>query len=155
MRYLEGEKVAQVLSGIISAKKQQHDYETDLTAGRILRVTGGGAVDFGGSEERVAEREELQPRKESPDDKHGWWNLAEGSYIVELNERPVLSKNQIGFLQPHERLVRAGATHPSFYFRAERERLETMIVVGTGGVRIKENARISKFLLLQLDTGDD
>ncbi len=154
MQYLEGDDVRRFLEGIISPKKQQHHYETDLTAGTVFEVTGGGAVDFGGSEERVAERREVQPEKKSSDDDYGWWELAEGSYIVQFNERPALHDNHIGFIQPHERLVRAGATHPSFYFREARDQLETLIVVGKGGIHIKENARISKCLILQTDSED-
>ena len=152
MHYLEGDDVRRFLEGIISPKKQQHHYETDLTVGKVFEISSGGAVDFGGSEERVAERRELQAKKKSSDDDYGWWNLPQGSYVVEFNERPVLRENHIGFIQPHERLVRAGATHPSFYFRMARERLETVIVVGTGGINIKENARITKCLILQTDS---
>jgi len=153
MRFLEGDQVAQVVDGIISSKKQQGRYEMDLTVARVFEVTGGGAVDFGGSEEEAAARNELQPQKESDDDKYGWWHLAEGSYVVEFNERPALLDTQIAFLQPHERLVRAGAAHAGFFLREAPDRLETLITVGTGGIRIKQNARITRCLVLQLDSG--
>ena len=150
MRYLEGDAVASILKGMICAKRQQHHYETDLTANSIYRLTGPGAVDFGGSEELPAPSEKITPEKTSAEDSYGWWDLAPGTYILRYNEVAALAESQIGFVQPHERLVRAGATHPSFYFRAERESLETGLVVGSGGVRIKENARVSKLLVLEL-----
>lgn len=151
MYYLEAEQISDQFEGMISAKKQQRGYETDLTVASVYEITGGGAVDFGGSEEQAAGRNALDPQKESPEDKYGWWNLSEGSYVVAFNEKPVLVDSQIGFIQPHERLVRAGAAHPSYYFRNADEHLETVIVVGRGGVHIKENARISKCLVLQLE----
>jgi dUTP pyrophosphatase len=151
MRYLDGDAAAAVLKGMISAKRQQHHYETDLTAGAIYRLTGPGAVDFGGSEEEPAPREMIQPKKKSPDDNYGWWELESGTYVLRFNEVAVLTESQIGFVQPHERLLRAGATHPSYYFREERELLETALTVGASGVRIKENARVSKLLILELE----
>jgi dUTP pyrophosphatase len=150
MRYLEGDAVAAVLTEMISANRQQHHYETDLTAGSIYRVTGPGAVDFWGSEEESAPRELIQPKKKAAQDNYGWWELQSGTYVLRFNEVAALTENQIGFVQPHERLVRAGATHPSCYFREERESLETSLTVGAGGVRTKENARVSKMLLLEL-----
>lgn len=152
MYYLEGERVAEVLKGLISEKHQRHHHETDLTVRQVCRVTGGGAVDFGGSEEEVAPRERVEPKKESPDDKHGWWTLPAGSYVLRFNEVPALRSDQIAFIQPHERLIRAGAMHASYYFREEREYIETTILVGSGGIHIKENARVSKLLVLQLGT---
>ena len=150
MKYLEGEHVAEVLKGLISEKHQRHHYETDLTVQGIFRLTGGGSVDFGGSEESVAPREEVPAVKQSPEDTYGWWELSEGSFVLRFNEVPALKGDQIAFIQPHERLVRAGALHASYYFREEREHLETTMFVGAGGVRIKENARVSKLLILQL-----
>ena len=150
MRYLDGDTVAAILRGAISIKHQQHRYETDLTANSIFRIIGPGAVDFGGSEEQPAPSEAIPPEKRSPEDKFGWWELAPGTYVLRFNEVAELTDSQVGFVQPHERLVRAGATHPSYYFREVREALETGLVVGGGGVRIKQNARVSKLLVLEL-----
>jgi deoxycytidine triphosphate deaminase len=150
MEYLGGDAVANALEGLISRKRQQHHYETDLTAGRIFRVTKRGAVDFGGSEEEPAAREEVEPVKASPDDQYGWWELEGGMYVVSYNEVPSLADTQIAFIQPHERLLRAGGTHASYYFRETRDILEAILVVGNVGVRIKQNARVSKLLILQL-----
>lgn len=151
MKYLEGKRVAEILKGTVSEKHQQHHRETDLTVARIYRITGSGSVDFGGSEEEAAPREEVKAEPAAADDKHGWWSLAEGDYVIRFNEVAALSQSQIAFLQPHERLARAGGTHPSFYFREEREFLEVTLHVGSGGLRVKENARVSKLLILELE----
>ena len=150
MQYLAGKAVAERIQGLISEKHQRHHYETDLTVRAIYRVTGPGSVDFGGSEETEAPRDELSPVKRSDQDQYGWWDLGPGSYVVRFNETPHLEENQIAFLQPHERLMRAGALHGSYNFRETREFLETTIMVGSGGIRIKENARVSKLLVLRI-----
>lgn len=150
MKYLNGEHVAAVLKGLISEKHQRHDFETDLTVAIISRVSGGGVVDFGGSEERPADITEMPPTKRDDTDQYGWWDLDAGSYMITYNEVPALEDHHIAFVQPHERLIAAGATHPSFHFRAERRSIQTMLSVGSGGVQIKENARISKLLIIDV-----
>lgn len=150
MRYLTGGEVAAHLEGVLHSGTQQHDYETDLTAGTIFRVTGAGALDFGGSEYEEAPREQLQPQKADVGDDYGWWTLEPGAYIVRYNETIQPTSTQIAFIQPHERLLLAGGFHAAFHFRAARPHLETLVQVGTGGLRVKENARISKLLIVSL-----
>lgn len=150
MKYLAGQKVTAIVENLIDAGVQGHDYESDLTVGQVSRPAGPGSVDFGGSEASVAALEPIAPERSAAEE-HGWWVLAPGAYLIRFNEVPQLGINQIAFIQPHERLVRAGAMHPSFYFRATREHLDTMLLVGGGGIRIKENARVSKLLVLELE----
>lgn len=153
MRYLNGEEVSKMLDGIVHEETQRHDYETDLTAGAVYRITGPGAVDFGGSEHEPAPRAEVTPEKASPGDDYGWWALVPGTYVVRFNEVPMLSANHIAYVQPHERLLDAGAYHPTFYFRDRRPHVEALVTVGMGGLRMKQNARVSKLLVLDLVAG--
>ena len=150
MRYLSGDEVGSALANLIHQETQQHDYETDLTVGALFRLTGPGALDFGGSEYEAAAREALEPQKASPDDNYGWWTLEADSTIVRYNEAVSLAENQIAFVQPHERLLLAGGFHPPFHFRGRRDNLETLLTVGQAGLRIKENARVSKLLIVQV-----
>jgi deoxycytidine triphosphate deaminase len=151
MHTLPGSEVAQHLAGILHPDTQQHDYEVDLTAGAIFAITGPGAIDFGGSELLPAPREAIQPETTIPEDKYGWWMLDPGSYIVRFNETIQQQPDQIAFIQPHERLLQAGGFHATCHFRDTREHLETLLIVGAGGLRIKENARLSKLLIFRLD----
>lgn len=153
MRYLNGDEVAALTEGVVDEATQQHDYETDLTVSRVYRLMGAGAVDFGGSEYKAAPRTEVDPLKRKKDDDYGWWDLEPGTYIVRFNEVVTLAANHIAYVQPHERLLDAGAHHPTFYFRAQRPYLETLLTVGSGGLSIKENARVSKLLVLDLTAG--
>ncbi len=151
MRYLAGPEVSKLLENVIHSGKQQHDYETDLTVASVYALRGGGALDLGGSEYSESQRDELAPRKRSEDDKYGWWDLEFGAYLIRFNEVPRLAVNHIGYIQPHERLMHAGATHPTFYFRDTRDYLETLLTVGAPRISIKQNARVSKLLVLQVD----
>ncbi len=149
MKYLKGSDVAHFLGGVISEKHQQHDFETDLTVAAVERLTVAGAVDFGGSEFAAAGGEPIAPVKKNDDDTYGWWKLAPGTYRLRYNERPDLEERHIAFVQPHERLLAAGADHPTFYFRGPRKAMETLLTVGSAGCAIKENARVSKLLILE------
>jgi len=155
MHYLQGKDVTAVLKNLINEETQRHDYETDLTIAEVFRLTGKGAIDFGGSEYKMAERTLIEPQKASGSAKYGWWDLEIGTYMISFNEVSRLEVGQIAFVQPHERLQLAGATHPTFYYRGRREDLKTLLTVGSAGIRIKENARISKLLILQLDQADE
>jgi len=151
MRYLTGATVKDRIDGIVHTATQQHDYETDLTVTAIYEIVGPGEIDFGGSEFKPAERTELAPVKRDHDDQYGWWELPPGTYVVRYNEVPDLRDDLLAFVQPHERLQQAGATHPTFWFRDTREHVETLLNVGDGGINIKQNARLSKLLILTLD----
>jgi hypothetical protein len=58
-----------------------------LTVKRIGKLHSGGSLDFGGSQYSEAVIEWMEPEKKAEDDKYGWWQLNEGSYWVEYNER--------------------------------------------------------------------
>lgn len=150
MHYLNGEEVAGLTEGVIHTETQQHDYEVDLTASEVYRLTGAGSVDFGDSEYMAAPRATVKALKRKKDDEYGWWDLEPGTYIVRFNEVATLKANHIAYVQPHERLLDAGAHHPTFYFRDERPHLEVLLTVGSGGLSIKQNARISKLLVLDI-----
>jgi deoxycytidine triphosphate deaminase len=144
---------ASAISGVISEKHQQGYFATDLTVAEVHEVTGSGAVDFGGSEEERAPRKPLGAQKQNPDDDYGWWELPAGAYVFRCNERLNLSEGGLAFVQPHPRLIRAGAYHPSIYLSADSadqasdSGLEITVTVGARGIRIKENARVSQLFL--------
>ena len=64
--------------------------------------------------------------------------------MLEFNEGLRLGENEFAVLEPDERLLRAGATHSMLFLRGQGERLETMLLVGTMSVLIKQNARVSR-----------
>lgn len=151
MRILTGQQVAERLENVVHLPTQVHHYAVDLTVAQVYRVAGGGNLDFGGTELTEAPRERLEPELASPDDKYGWWDLPAGTYIVRYNETVDPGEQGIAFVQPHERILMAGVYHPAFHFRGRRETLETLFVVGDGGCRLKENCRVSKLLIFDLE----
>ena len=146
---LTGEQIARTIQKLISAKKQVHEYWLDLTVVRIHRVKGMASLDFGGSEFQPGKSELCLPVKMSPEDAYGWWELHEGYYLLEYNENFVAQENQIAILQPHAHLLAGGCFHPTLLVREVDSRLSVPLWVPKLGLRIKENARISRLWVVQ------
>jgi len=143
MRILTGEEVQPLLAGIIYAERQRQKRSFDLTVKVICRLKLPGALDFGGSEFKPTEVEVQKERRRNPGDKYGWWELSPGGYMVRFNETLSLPEGYVAMLVPHERLLRAGGTHPLLFLQTGEVPSEVPLVVPSVGLQIKENARIS------------
>lgn len=143
MNVRTGDTLWNRFDGLLHRETQEHDTTIHITASDIYRITEGGQLDFGGSEYKASTHDPVETRKKNPDDSYGWWFLAEGLYRVEFNEGIRLEEGEIATVQPLERLLQAGASHPGFRVETSRETLVTILSVGTGGVEIKENARLA------------
>lgn len=119
-----------------------------LTAGRIGTLVGRGSLDFGGSEYAPAPTAWQEPVKANPDDKYGWWHLEPGSYLLEFNESVKLEAGERVIFQIWEEAARTGIAHPTEVIVGSREPLATVMQVAAPGVDIKENARLSRVVLL-------
>jgi deoxycytidine triphosphate deaminase len=146
---LEGARVAKLLSNLVYEKKQVHERSVDLTVKSLARLATTGSIDFGGSEYATGEKVPLIPGKMTADDKYGWWLLAAGEFIAEYNERLSLPPEHLAIIQPHERLLEIGVTHGTRVLTEPDEKLVSLIHVCQADVRIKENARISKLIVLR------
>lgn len=149
MHVLDGDETATQLDGLVHLDTQRADYGIDLTAGAVYRLTGGGQLDFGGSEFEPAPRETLTPELANSDDDYGWWTLEAGTYIIRYNETPALDPNHWAQVVPHPRLLQAGLHHPTFVVANAPDAgpLETPLFVGPSGGRLKENGRISRLIV--------
>ena len=135
------DSLADRLEGIVHADAQVSDRGVDLTAAEIREVDEPGRVDFGGGELSDAESSPVETEKRNPDDDYGWWNLDEGQYLLSHNE--TLTGEGLAVLQPRTELRERGASHPTAF----TESLGPVpLSVPTGGVRLKENARVSTLL---------
>lgn len=148
-------RIQDMVSGIISEKKQFPEGESTalLTVAGVGTFSDRGSLDFGGSEYSEANIKWLTPQKKTEDDKHGWWHLSEGLYVVELNERVTPAKESALYLHIWEAAERAGIVHPSrVLFPDDSEEsvrpLRVTVSVGSNGVDIKENARLSKLTIV-------
>ncbi|HUJ40728.1 MAG TPA: hypothetical protein VLW54_09300 [Candidatus Acidoferrales bacterium] len=144
MEPVSGQEAAARLSGMISPKYQVHGYAIDLTAKQIYGLDPSGQVDFGGTEYSPSGRVPVASLRRNREDKYEWWDLGRGAYIVEFNENLALQPNEFAIVEPDERLVRCGAFHGTTFLRGQGERLETLLMVGTLSVLIKQNARVSR-----------
>ncbi len=138
------------VSNIISQKKQVDAPFIDLTLKKLFRVKSGGELDFGGSEFKPGNLEPCIPVKRQPEDAYGWWELHEGYYLFEYNEQLTLSDDQLAWIQPHPHLLASGCFHPTLTITHIDENLKIPFWVPKIGVRIKQNARISRILIMEL-----
>lgn len=129
------------LDGIVHEDTQVHDFGVDLTASTIYEVDGPGRVDFGGGELQAARIDPVETSLRDPDDDYGWWTLDGGTYLLEHNER--LAPGKPLHLQTRRELRGRGAYHPTVV-TTQLEQIP--LTVADGGIRIKENARVSTLL---------
>jgi len=144
MEPVTGTDAAARLTGMISPKYQVHGYSIDLTAKQIYSLDPAGQVDFGGTEYAASARVPVASLRRNREDKYEWWDLSRGAYMLEFNESLALAPNEFAILEPDERLVRCGAFHGTAFLRGQGERLETLLIVGTLNIHIKQNARVSR-----------
>lgn len=144
MKFLNGKEISEYLKDIVYLDTQRSARGLDLTAKNIYKAENRGEIDFGGGERNDAELTKIEPNPRDPEDDYGWWELEEGTYLLEFNES---SENvETAFLQPLHRLTRNSATHPSGFV----EELKLVpLRVGEKGISIKESSRTSKLMIFE------
>ena len=150
MELLTGKEALARIKGVLNPKYQVHGTAVDLTVKNVYAVDPIGQVDFGGSEYKAAGRIAVASLRRDPQDRYEWWDLARGAYLVEFNETLELTEDEVGMLEPEERLLRAGASHPSHFVRGRVAPIETLLDVNTMRIQIKQNARISRIRVFRL-----
>ncbi len=130
--------LAAAVDGLVHAETQMADQGLDLTVAAVFDHDGPGRVDFGGGELEPAATSAHETQRRHPDDDYGWWPLEPGGYLLEYNER--LTGDGPYRLQTRGALRERGAFHPTLV-------VDTLgrvpLFVGDGGLRLKENARVS------------
>jgi hypothetical protein len=149
MKKEKGANILEFIGNIIYEKNQVEDYSVYLTINKVFQFTGKAEIDFGGSEYKKAETEEIKTFKRKPEDKYGWWELSEGEYLVEFNEEleKLLPESKLVILQPSERITLNGTSHATKIIE-KKGKFRLTLHVGKNGINIKENARISKLIAL-------
>ncbi len=153
MQPLTGKEIAARVSGMTSPKHQVHGYAVDLTVKSISAVDPVGRVDFGGSEYIPAGRVAVAALRRNPDDRYQWWDLGRGSYFLEFNESIELAADEVGVLEPDDRLLRAGGSHATVFIRGRANPAETLIDVDVTRLQIKQNARTSRVRIFRFGGG--
>jgi hypothetical protein len=130
--------LAERLDGIVHEPTQRGEKGIDLTVAEVYEIEEPGRVDFGGGELESATRSPHERTWRNPDDDYQWWDLDGGGYLIEYNES--LRGGEPVLLQTREAVFRRGAFHPTVRVGS----LDSMpLHVGTGGLKLKENARVS------------
>ncbi|MDA2914450.1 dCTP deaminase [Acidobacteriia bacterium AH_259_A11_L15] len=150
MQLVSGKQAVQRVQNLVSEKHQVHAYAVELSARQIYGLSPVGQVDFGGSEYVAAERQPVPTHQKHSQDKYQWWTLMHGAYLVEFNETLELAEDEIALLEPHERLLRAGAEHPSLYLRGKQNPLTILLSVSGAKMEVKQNARLSTLRVFRL-----
>jgi hypothetical protein len=133
--------LADRLDGIVHEPTQVHDRGVDLTLSEVYTVENPGRVDFGGGELADPEIEPHGTVLRNPDDDYRWWHLNGGQYLVTYNEE--LRGDDPVRLQTREELRERGTFHPTL---SATELGRMPLSAPSGGIRLKENARISTLL---------
>ena len=149
MKKEAGGDILGFISNIIHEKKQVEEYGVFLTIGKIFRFAGKGEIDFGGDEYKKSEAQEINPVKRNVEDKYGWWELPQGEYLIEFNEelQDIFPSAKLVILQPSERITVNAVFHPTKVIE-KKGKIRAPIYVGEKGINIKENARVSKLIVL-------
>ncbi|SDK23452.1 dCTP deaminase/dUTPase family protein [Natronorubrum texcoconense] len=132
--------LAEVVDNLVYESVQVHEHGVDLTVGAIYEVVGPGRLDFGGDELEDAELEPVSTELRNPDDEYGWWDLEGGQYVIQHNEFLTDLEEPVQ-LQPRNELLARGGSHPSVLVASHLPLMP--LTVAEGGLRIKENARVS------------
>ncbi|SDQ49434.1 dCTP deaminase/dUTPase family protein [Natronobacterium texcoconense] len=135
--------LADYVDNLVYEPAQAHDHGIDLTASAIYEVAGPGRIDFGGDELEDADLEPVETELRDPDDEFGWWHLEGGQYVLQHNEFLTDLEEPL-YLQPRTELLARGVSHPSMQVVSHLPLIP--LTVADGGVRIKENARVSTLL---------
>lgn len=149
-KIIDPESIASTIQGILSTKKQFSGKFIDLTIAKLYRIKSGARLDFGGSEYQPGNLEPCAPSKVNPEDKYGWWQLHEGYFLMEFNEKIKLPENQMAAIQPHPHFLSGGCFHPTINTLEINEELKIPFWVPKIGIQIKENARISRMVIVDL-----
>ena len=131
-------ELTECVDGIVHEDTQLHDGGLDLTVAAIHGIDTPGEIDFGGDELDAAVPSPHETNLRHPDDDYEWWELGEGTYLVEFNE--TLSTTEPLVCQPRTALLERGGSHPTLFVR-ELGRMP--LSVPPAGLNLKENARVS------------
>lgn len=132
--------LSESVDNLVHGPTQVHEHGVDLTVSAIYDVVEPGSLDFGGSELEDATFEPHPTTVRDPDDEYEWWDLEAGQYVIQHNEF-ITDPEEPLQIQPRNELLARGGTHPSVRVYGHLPLIP--LSVASGGLRIKENARVS------------
>jgi hypothetical protein len=143
MKALYCNDIENIIFNHTNKRKQFHGKTLFLTLKHVYKIIGRGKIDFGGSEYHEAEKEIISPVKKAAEDKFGWWELEQDSYHIEFNEKFENENDMLFIISPSRRITLNGTFHPTIVTIDHKYTPKALLIVGSNGISIKENARIS------------
>ena len=147
--FIPGFEAADRIKNLIHKDTQTGEDKVYLTVKQIYFLDKKGSLDFGGKELSVGERKPLPSKEKNSEDKYGWWNLNQGTYLVEFNEQIELREKEIAILESRQELLQNGCFHPLRIITPEEKLSFIPLNVGSQGIDIKQNARISTLRIMK------
>ncbi len=135
---MSGDDLAERIDGIVHEPTQRDNGGIDLTVAEVHKIENPGRVDFGGGELESADRSPHERTWRNPDDDYQWWHLDKGGYLIEYNES--LQGEEPVVVETRDAVLRRGAFHPTVRISSFDP---IPLQVATGGLKLKENARVS------------
>ena len=142
-----------LIKGYINLDKQLTPNGFDLSVAQIFEFTSSGSLDFSNNERVLPETKEILPKKATPEDKYGWWQLEKGVYKVRTNETVSLPNNLIAMAFSRTSLLRMGAfTQHGVWDAGFCGKSEFVLIIeNPKGIKLKQNARIAQLVFLSID----
>lgn len=138
--------ISDYVRNMIHEETQLHDEKVDLTVSKIYKIASPGRIDFGGGELKNCTKDPYPTEKRDEEDKYRWWNLKEGQYLIEYNEKLEDLENREALIQTRGEVLSQGVFHPTLRVS---ELQEIPISICNGGIKIKENARVSTIVKIE------
>lgn len=135
---MEPAAIVDRVDGVLHEKTQVTDRGVDLSLATVETVREPGRVDFGGGELATATLSPVETALRNPDDEYEWWNLDGGQYLISYNETVTAGPPLV--CEPRPALRERGAFHPTTVVPPLGR---VPLAVPDGGIRLKENARVS------------
>jgi dUTP pyrophosphatase len=134
-----------LVEGLVDPATQVQSCGIDLTALRVSRFTGGGAVDFDNSARVLSATEALAWED-------GWLHLPAGPYHLIYGQRVNLPADVMALAYPRSSLLRCGVSvytavwDPGYSGRAEA----LLVVHNPAGFRLGIDARVAQLVFTML-----
>ena len=118
----------------------------DLRIGRVQKLTSPGLLGAADNVREPAAREELPP------DADGWWDLHQGSYVIQYAEKVNLPADLLAIGHPRSSLLRSGvAIHGAVWDAGYSGRGEGLLaVLNPKGYRLQRGARVFQLVFYRL-----
>ena len=142
-----------LISNHIDLETQLTPNGLDLTVSSIFEFDSAGRLDFSNKERKVPQGKEINPKKENPQDKFGWWSLKKGAYKIRTNEIVTLPNDLIAIAFSRTSLLRMGAfTQHGVWDAGFKGAGEFVLVVeNPNGIQLKQNARVAQLIFTKIN----